>query len=75
MSRSYTVHEIDRLRVACDHMFLYGCYRGRSGYSRAYQSADRIKAVEEMVRTHMLAGHTADDLLASEPVRENSLIV
>lgn len=37
--------------------------------SRPYREEDKARVVEEMVRTHMLAGHTADDLLDSEPVK------
>lgn len=45
-----------------------GGYGGGGGgmISRVYHESDKVKAVEEMVRTHMLAGHTADDLVKSE---------
>lgn len=38
----------------------------RPSTGRAYIEAERDCAVEEIVRTHMLAGHTAQDLLDSE---------
>ena len=35
--------------------------------SRVYKETEKTAAVEQLVvRTHMLAGHTAEDLLASE---------
>lgn len=38
----------------------------RGVWSRSYDPNEKVKAVEEMVRTHMLAGHTAEDLIKSE---------
>lgn len=38
----------------------------RPSIGRAYTSEQRDRAVEDLVRTHMLAGHTAQDLLDSE---------
>lgn len=67
--RAYTVAEIDDLRQACERKWLYGCYRlptGAGRGSRCYLEQERAVAVEEMVRTHMVAGHTAEDLYASE---------
>lgn len=65
--RVYTVREIDDLRRVVERKYLFGSYGGRRvGISRAYHEAEKVKAVEEMVRTHMLAGHTAADLLESE---------
>lgn len=62
--RAYTVPEIDDLRRVVENKWLFGSYGGSGGgLSRPYQETDKVKAVEEMVRTHMLAGHTADDLL------------
>lgn len=71
-SRSYTVREIDDLRIACENKWLFGVYdtRPRNGFSvrssRPYRGSEKTRAVEEMVRTHMLAGHTAKDLWDSE---------
>ncbi len=66
--RSYTVAELDALRCAVERKFLYGRYAGptNGGWSRTYQEDEKVACVEQQVRTHMLAGHTAEDLLASE---------
>ncbi|GHC61761.1 hypothetical protein GCM10010136_02510 [Limoniibacter endophyticus] len=71
MSRAYTVREIDDLRNACRNKFIWGFYSGAivAGISRSYKESEMIRSSEELVRTHMLAGHTATDLLASEPTR------
>lgn len=68
MMRSYTVKELDALRYIVENKYLYGHYdpgKNRS-WSRSYDDVSKTKAVEEMVRTHMQAGHTADDLIKSE---------
>ena len=67
--RRYTVAEIDALRGVVEMKFLFGTYNLLSGChnSRAYRAEEKEKAVEERVRTHMLAGHTAQDLIDSEP--------
>jgi hypothetical protein len=66
MNRAYTVFEIDQLRQVVEAIWLYGnpSPGGRSGpfVSRVYGENEKSVAVEEMVRTHMLAGHTADDI-------------
>ena len=68
--RAYTVAEIQALRSAVKMKWLYGSYSPNfqqgSGMSRSYMESDKYKAVEEITRTHMLAGHTAEDLYASE---------
>jgi hypothetical protein len=69
-TRAYTVSELDALRQVVEHRWLFGTY-GRlpgsgSRISRGFQEADKTRAIEEIVRTHMLAGHTAADLLKSE---------
>lgn len=68
MERAYTVSELDELRHACENKWLWGLYSGPqyNGCSRTYRAEEKIIAVEEMTRTHMLAGHTAADLIASE---------
>jgi hypothetical protein len=67
MSRAYTVQELDALRTLVERKYLYGTYgMPPRGMSRSYREDEKAKTVEEMVRTHMLAGHTAGDLLASE---------
>jgi hypothetical protein len=68
--RSYTVNEVDALRRAINNQYLYGSYNPtqNSGISmsRSYREDEKASVVEEMVRTAMLVGHTADDLYASE---------
>ena len=71
--RSYTVNELDALRHAVEQKWLFGSY-GQSdcfGPSRSWQGAEKEQAVEAIVRTHMLAGHTAEDLYASERSADN----
>lgn len=62
--RRYTVREIDELRACCFNKLSRGAYWGNTGVLLK-SSGDRVKDVEEMVRTHMLAGHTAQDLIES----------
>ncbi|HEX7854460.1 MAG TPA: hypothetical protein VF503_12265 [Sphingobium sp.] len=65
----YTVQEIDALRQVCKTKFLFGSYRGPTGggTSRSYGQGELVASVEQMVRTHIMAGHWAADLLATEP--------
>lgn len=68
--RSYTVSELDALRDVMENKYLYGSYGGpprvHGGFmSRSYREDEKVKAVEEMVRTAMIAGHTAEDYLAA----------
>lgn len=67
--RKYSVSELDALRSAVSNKWLFGNYNISTNgqISRSYREEEKTKVVEEIVRTHMLAGHTADDLLASEP--------
>ena len=60
--RRYTVGEIDNLRAACEMRFFYGTTAPREDFSASYDPNEKNKAVEEMVRTYMLAGITADDI-------------
>lgn len=72
--RAYTVQELNALRELVKMKYLFGTYRPLGGkltqtyyaMSRSYCESDMVRAVEEQVRTHMLAGHTAADLLSSE---------
>ncbi len=65
--RSYTVGELDELRRAVENKWLYGSYcRPHSGCSRSFREDEKTKCVEQIVRTHMIAGHTAADLYESE---------
>lgn len=70
--RSYTMRELDALRNVVQEKYIWGRYNGPLlnssvfGHSRSCNETEMLKSVEEQVRTHMLAGHTAEDLLASE---------
>lgn len=66
-NRAYTLAEIDQLRAVVKTEYLFGLYAGRPGrMSRSYQEVELNQIVEERVRTFMLAGVTADDLLNEE---------
>ena len=59
--RSYTVAEIDRMRHAVEFKWLYGCrisarHMGEAMTSHVHYADERTKAVEEQLRTYMLAG-------------------
>lgn len=64
IQRAYTVREIDELRSACETKWLFGTtvIRANGSFSRAYGPGEKDKAVEELVRTYMLAGLTAQDI-------------
>ena len=66
--RAYTVRELDDLRRVVEHKWLFGSYSLalNNVTSRIYREEEKQKAVEERTRTHMLAGHTAQDLYESE---------
>jgi len=68
--RKYSVSEINELRRAVEYKWLFGSYTPHfnegGSCSRSYHEEEKTKAVEEIVRTHMIAGHTAEDLYASE---------
>ena len=66
--RRYTVAEIDALRRCFDIKYVWGSYSypARDGMSFSYTKKDKVATVEQWVRTAMLAGHTAEDLIASE---------
>lgn len=73
MDRAYTVNEIDNLRRVLEDKCIWGSYHGSppgGGFSGSYNQAEVSKKVEDMIRTCMIAGHTAEDLLASEPESE-----
>lgn len=71
-SMKYTVQEIDDLRSVCENKYVWGRYKldqtPSCRSSRSFNEQDKYKAVEELVRTHMLAGHYAKDLYDSEKV-------
>ena len=67
MSRKYSVEELDDLREAVRHKYLYGSYRPTQQHglmSRTFREDEMAKVVEEEIRTHMLAGHTAKELMS-----------
>jgi len=68
-SRVYTVKELDDLRAACRTRWLYGTTkppRAGFGTSRQFGEGELDRAVEELVRTHMIAGHTAEDIYEAD---------
>lgn len=66
--KAYTLKEIEDLRRLCNNKYCFGWYvipenLPKDGYwGRSYQEKDKIFAVEEMVRTFMIAGLTAEDV-------------
>jgi hypothetical protein len=74
--RAYTVSEVDALKSAHENKLVFGFYSGapftpnREGYSATWRRSIGLQAlacgIESGVRISMRAGHTADDLLASE---------
>ncbi len=84
MEKSYTVKEIDELRYAVEKRWLYGTTyhplsqtiqtdRGEVLWvginSRDYKNDEKTIEVEQLLRTHMLAGHTAQDIYdADKPI-------
>ncbi len=65
--RAYTVDEIDRMRRAVRFRWLYGMKEservpGRQLMSVVYTGNECSKAVEEELRTYMLAGISPEEL-------------
>lgn len=63
--KKYTVQEIDELRQAYTLRWLYGSTVsdvGSLGFSRTYTQEEKVKCVEELVRTAMLAGIIAEEV-------------
>ena len=66
IERAYTVSEIDHLRNVCKGKVAFGVYTEIIGECRVgRKDYDEEVYIEEMVRTHMLAGHSAEELLQS----------
>lgn len=66
---AYTVSQIDELRRACRTRYLWGTTKPKisnNALSRSFNESDMIKAVEEQVRTYMLAGIFAEDIYESD---------
>jgi hypothetical protein len=74
MSRSYTVEEIDALRRVCEMRWIWGSsiLPANGGTSRCYRSEDKDRGVEELVRTAILAGHTANDIYEADRKRDEA---
>lgn len=85
--RAYTVAEIDALRGVCESKWLYGAFvhpvpafavtrDGRLYQShqsgRTYQTSEKDIGVEQLVRTYMLAGLTAEDIRAEHEASERA---
>lgn len=70
--RAYTVSEIDKLRLICDERWLTGTtfyHPELPSYGRSYKEYERIREVEEHVRTYMLAGILAEEIRASDRIQ------
>jgi hypothetical protein len=71
IDRRYTVREIDDLRRVLDLRWLYGSSivplrRFPRSLALTYKESERSAAVEDLVRTHILCGHTAADIEAAD---------
>ena len=70
MKRAYTVREIDELRRACSTKWNFGTmYPGNGIFGRPHGPGEDSVGIEEMVRTYMLAGITANDMYKSEQTK------
>lgn len=70
--RKYSVAEIDALRSVCRSRCLFGTsYTGPGDActSWSYDARELAARVEESVRTHMMAGHTAEDIYEEDEAR------
>ena len=74
-ARKYSVNEMDDLRAVLRRKFNFGVYcieniRSSSGggvtFGRVHSAGEDLAWVEDRLRSHMLAGHAAQDLLDSE---------
>ena len=70
--RKYTVHEIDELRAVCERRWLFGSayLSANTGCSRSYKSSEKDIGVEQLVRTYMLSGITAQDIYETDRPKE-----
>lgn len=73
VERRYTVKEIDHLRSVCKDLWSFGpeifMPLDKKEYNliqgRFWRGSERDVAVEELVRTYMLAGLTGQDIIDS----------
>lgn len=75
MSRAYTVDEVDALRSICERRWLWGSsvLNKEVSWSRSYKEEEKARGVEELVRTAMIAGHTADDIYEADKKRQEEI--
>jgi hypothetical protein len=72
--RNYTVKELDDLRRVVEDRVLFGTSfnDGKGRVSGQFRAGEVRNEVEQLVRTHMIAGHTAQDLIDADIERENA---
>lgn len=70
-ARKYSYSDIQALRAVCERIWLYGDQPslGMCGFSRSYKESEKDHGVEQLVRTNMMAGITAEDIYASQRKR------
>jgi hypothetical protein len=68
VQRRYSVQEIDELRRVLEYRWMFGSCVISNGprVGRCYREAEKTAAVEELVRTAMLAGLTAKNIVDAE---------
>ena len=72
----YSVEEIDKLRRVVTERWTWGSTESTSNrVSRSYSEPERTLEVEQIVRTHMLAGHYAEDILESDRLTAQNAII
>lgn len=73
--RKYTVEELNALRNVYTKRWLYGTSLPEDGegwgWSRTYTEQEKVKCVEELVRTAMLAGITAEEVYEADRKKNN----
>lgn len=74
--KKYSVADIDALRRVHRNHIVYGWYDGPVSprESRSYNSRDVTAEAEDRVRTSMIAGHTAGDLIESQRERREAAV-
>jgi hypothetical protein len=67
IERAYTVKEIDALRKVVQMRWLFGTTNLKNTQmSRRYKEEELQVAVEQQLRTYMLAGIVAEDIVAED---------
>lgn len=67
--RKYSVAEIDALRKACEMHWMWGTTYIKPGVGsmgRSYNPIEKEAGVEQLVRTYMIAGITAEQMYAED---------